>query len=115
MTKVLIAGGGVAGTATALALHRAGIPSAVYEAHPSGGDDAGAFLTVMANGMTALAELGAAQSVVDASFPAAAVALSDAEGRHLGNRPIAGPARTLSRATLYRVLQDLAIARGIPV
>jgi NADPH-dependent 2,4-dienoyl-CoA reductase/sulfur reductase-like enzyme len=30
MGRVLIAGGGVAGTATALALHRAGIESAVY-------------------------------------------------------------------------------------
>jgi 2-polyprenyl-6-methoxyphenol hydroxylase-like FAD-dependent oxidoreductase len=115
LTKVLIAGGGVAGTATALALHRAGIPSVIYEAHPSGGDDAGAFLTVMANGMAALASIDAAESVVDASYPAAAVALSDGEGRHLGNRPIAGPARTLSRAALYRVLQDLAAARGIPV
>ncbi|MFI7541938.1 FAD-dependent monooxygenase [Actinoplanes sp. NPDC049599] len=115
MTKVLIAGGGVAGTATALALHQLGIPAQVYEAHPSGGDDAGAFLTVMANGMAALAAIGAAESVVDASYPAAAVALSDAAGRHLGNRPIPGPARTLRRATLYRVLQDLAVARGIPV
>ena len=115
MTQVLIAGGGVAGTATALALHRAGLTAAVYEAHPYGGDDAGAFLTVMANGMAALAAVGAAESVVDASFPAAAVELSDATGRHLGRRPIEGPARTLSRATLYRVLQELATARGIPV
>lgn len=112
---VLIAGGGVAGTATALALHQAGIPAAVYEAHPSGGDDAGAFLTVMANGMAALASIGAVQSVVDASYPAAAVALFDAGGRRLEQRAIKGPARTLSRATLYRVLQDLAVARGIPV
>jgi 2-polyprenyl-6-methoxyphenol hydroxylase-like FAD-dependent oxidoreductase len=115
MTKVLIVGGGVAGTATALALHRAGIASVVHEAHPSGGDDAGAFLTVMANGMAALASIDAAAAVVAASFPAAAVELADAEGRHLGRRAIEGPARTLSRATLYRVLQELATARGIPV
>ncbi len=115
MTQVLIAGGGVAGTATALALHRAGIPATVYEAHPSGGDDAGAFLTVMANGMAALASIDAAESVVEASFPAAAVDLFDAQGRHLDHRAIEGPARTLSRAALYRVLQDLAVSRGIPV
>jgi 2-polyprenyl-6-methoxyphenol hydroxylase-like FAD-dependent oxidoreductase len=115
MTKVLIVGGGVAGTATALALHRSGIAPVVYEAHPSGGDDAGAFLTVMANGMAALASIDAAESIVEASFPAAAVDLSDADGRHLGRRAIEGPARTLSRATLYRVLQELATARGIPV
>ena len=115
VTKVLIAGGGVAGAATALALHRAGIASVVYEAHESGGDDAGAFLTVMANGMAALNAIGAGTSVVDASFPAAAVELFDAGGHHLRHRAIEGPARTLSRATLYRVLQDLSIARGIPV
>jgi glycine/D-amino acid oxidase-like deaminating enzyme len=50
LSKVIIAGGGVAGTATALALLRAGIEAEVYEAHPSGGADAGAFLTVMRNG-----------------------------------------------------------------
>ncbi|MFD2078655.1 2-polyprenyl-6-methoxyphenol hydroxylase [Actinopolymorpha cephalotaxi] len=115
MTKVLVAGGGVAGCATALALHQAGIPAVVYEAHPSGGDDAGAFLTVMANGMAALEAIGAGRRVVDASYPAGAVELFDAEGRHLRHRAIEGPARTLRRATLYRVLQDLAAARGIRV
>ncbi|GIE54583.1 FAD-dependent oxidoreductase [Amorphoplanes nipponensis] len=115
MTEVLIAGGGVAGAATALALHRAGLAPVVYEAHASGGEDAGAFLTVMANGMAALAEIGAARAVTEASYPAAAVELFDAGGHHLEHRAIAGPARTLSRATLYRVLQDLAAARGIPV
>jgi len=115
MTKVLIAGGGVAGAATALALHQAGIASVVYEAHASGGDDAGAFLTVMANGMAALESIDAGQSVIDASYPAAAVELFSAEGQHLQHREIEGVARTLGRATLYRVLQELAVARGIPV
>ncbi|GAA2755959.1 FAD-dependent monooxygenase [Actinopolymorpha rutila] len=115
MTKVLVVGGGVAGCATALALHQAGIPAVVYEAHPSGGDDAGAFLTVMANGMAALEVIGADRCVVDASYPAGAVELFDAEGRHLRHRAIEGPARTLRRATLYRVLQDFAAARGVRV
>jgi 2-polyprenyl-6-methoxyphenol hydroxylase-like FAD-dependent oxidoreductase len=115
MTRVLIAGGGVAGAATALALHQASIASVVYEAHASGGDDAGAFLTVMANGMAALDLIDAGRSVIDASHPAAAVELFDAEGHHLQHRAIEGVARTLSRATLYSVLQELAVARGIPV
>src|SRR5947208_16646508 len=115
MTKVLIAGGGVAGAATALALHQAGIESVVYEAHASGGDDAGAFLTVMAGGMAALDAIDAGRAVVDASYRAAAVELFDAEGHHLQHRAIEGAARTLGRATLYRVLQELAVGRGIPV
>src|SRR5690242_9140577 len=45
--KVIVAGGGVAGSATALALREAGIEAEVFEAHASGGADAGAFLTVM--------------------------------------------------------------------
>src|SRR4051812_43130504 len=98
MTAVLIAGGGVAGCATALALHRAGIRSEIHEAHSYGGDDAGAFLTVMSNGMAALAAIGADRAVIDASHPAAAVDLFDAQGRHLQHRAIDGPARTLSRA-----------------
>lgn len=113
--KVIVAGGGVAGTVTALALLKVGIEAEVYEAHPSGGADAGAFLTVMRNGMTALAGIGAAEAVEAASFPARAVALLDAQGRRLGHRPIEGPARSLTRAALYRALQELAIARGVGV
>jgi 2-polyprenyl-6-methoxyphenol hydroxylase-like FAD-dependent oxidoreductase len=113
--RVLITGGGVAGTATALALQRAGISSVVYEAHAEGGDDAGAFLTVMANGMAALDAIGAASAVIDASYPAGAVELLDAHGQIVGQRPIEGTARTLTRAALYRVMQGLAVERGIPV
>jgi 2-polyprenyl-6-methoxyphenol hydroxylase-like FAD-dependent oxidoreductase len=113
--KVIVVGGGVAGTATALALLNVGIEAEVYEAHPSGGADGGAFLTMMRNGMAALAAIGAAEAVRAVSFPARAVALSDAQGRRLGHRPIEGPARTLTRAALYRALQELATARGIRV
>jgi 2-polyprenyl-6-methoxyphenol hydroxylase-like FAD-dependent oxidoreductase len=69
----------------------------------------------MANGMAALDAIGAGRAVIDASYPAAAVELFDAGGHHLQHRAIEGTARTLSRATLYRVLQDLAIDHGIPV
>jgi len=51
MTHALVVGGGIAGAATALALGKAGVTSTVYEAYPSGGDDVGAFLMVMHNGM----------------------------------------------------------------
>ncbi|MEV6598668.1 FAD-dependent monooxygenase [Actinoplanes sp. NPDC051346] len=115
VSKVIIAGGGVAGTATALALRKVGIEAEVYEAHASGGAAAGAFLTVMRNGMAALAEIGAAEAVNAVSFPARAVALLNAQGQRLGHRPIEGPARSLTRAALYRALQELATTRGIPV
>ncbi|WP_436536828.1 FAD-dependent monooxygenase [Actinoplanes sp. HUAS TT8] len=115
MMSVVIVGGGVAGAATALALQRAGIAAEIFEAHPSGGEDAGAFLTVMANGMGALGEIGAAEAVAAVSGPARAVSLWDAQGQHLGRRPIEGAARSVTRAALYRALQELAVSRGIPV
>jgi 2-polyprenyl-6-methoxyphenol hydroxylase-like FAD-dependent oxidoreductase len=87
----------------------------IYEAHAAGGDDAGAFLTVMSNGMAALDAIGASQAVIEASYRAGAVDLFDAQGRRLGHRAIEGVARTLTRAALYRVLQGLARERGIPV
>jgi 2-polyprenyl-6-methoxyphenol hydroxylase-like FAD-dependent oxidoreductase len=113
--RVIVVGGGVAGTATALALHRTGIAAEVFEAHVSGGDDAGAFLTVMGNGMAALAEIGADAAVEAVSYPARAVSLWDDRGTQLGRRPIEGAARSMTRAALYRALQELAVARGIPV
>jgi 2-polyprenyl-6-methoxyphenol hydroxylase-like FAD-dependent oxidoreductase len=52
---VLVIGAGIAGTAAAMALQKAGIDSVVYEAHPSGTEDAGTFLTLGSNGIDALA------------------------------------------------------------
>lgn len=112
---VVIVGGGVAGAATALALQGAGVAAEVYEAHPSGGEDAGAFLTVMGNGMAALGKLGATEAVAAVSYPAEAVTLWDARGQQVGRRPIEGAARSMTRAALYRAVQELAVARGVPV
>jgi 2-polyprenyl-6-methoxyphenol hydroxylase-like FAD-dependent oxidoreductase len=119
MTRALIAGAGIAGTATAIALRRAGIDSVVYESHRAGGDDAGAFLTVMNNGMAALRALDVHQPVLDNSFPARSVELFSAAGAHLEHRTIGNGdgdcARTLTRAALYRLLQAAAVQRGIHV
>jgi 2-polyprenyl-6-methoxyphenol hydroxylase-like FAD-dependent oxidoreductase len=115
VTRALIIGAGIAGAATALAMRRVGIDAVVYEAHPTGGDDVGAFLTVMDNGMAALRVIEADRAVVDNSHPAGAVEVFDADGRSLGRRVLGDGPRTLRRSTLYRVLQDLAVARGIPV
>ncbi len=62
-TQVVIAGGGIAGTAAALALHRAGLEVVVCEAHPRTAGDLGAFLTLASNGMRALGQFGAAEAV----------------------------------------------------
>lgn len=115
VTTALIIGGGIAGTATAIALRTVGISSVIYEAYPSGGADAGAFLTVMHNGMAALQEIEAGRAVIDGSYPARGVSLFDAGGGLLEQRSIDPPGRTLTRATLYRVLQAEAVRRGVRI
>ncbi|MFD7668913.1 FAD-dependent monooxygenase [Streptomyces sp. NPDC059788] len=122
MTNALIIGGGIAGAVTAMALQKAGIDAEVFEAYETGADDVGAFLVVFANGMAALRVIGAHGPVVANSFPAERVEFYSGTGKRLGERPLArsadatdvGP-RTLTRATLYRVLHDEARRRGIAV
>jgi len=117
--RVLVAGGGISGTVTAMALKLAGHDPVVFEAYPAGGDDIGAFLTIMHNGMDALRAIGADQPVIDSSFAAYGVELVAPTGETVGRREfdtegLDGP-RTLTRATLYRVLQEEAARRGVPL
>ena len=48
--RVLVIGGGAGGSAAALALHKAGISTSVYEAHPHSTEHYGAYLSVQSNG-----------------------------------------------------------------
>lgn len=117
--RVLVAGGGIAGTVTAMALKLAGHDPVVFEAYPAGGDDIGAFLTIMHNGMDALRAIGVDGPVIEASFAAIGVELVAPNGETVGRREfdteaVDGP-RTLTRTTLYRVLQEEAARRGVPL
>jgi 2-polyprenyl-6-methoxyphenol hydroxylase-like FAD-dependent oxidoreductase len=60
---VAIAGGGIAGCAVALGVHRAGHRAIVLEAHPRQAADVGAFLTIASGGVRALDALGALADV----------------------------------------------------
>ncbi|CRK57859.1 Salicylate hydroxylase [Alloactinosynnema sp. L-07] len=120
MTDALIIGGGIAGAVTAMALKKAGHNPAIYEAYPTGADDIGAFLTIMNNGLDALRAIDAHQPVIDNSFAANEVEFLNGQGTRLGLQPLGGDGdingpRTLTRATLYRILHDEATRRGIPV
>lgn len=121
MTAALIIGAGIAGTVTALALRKAGIDATVYEAHPTGADDVGAFLTMRPNGMDALRVLDADGPVAAAAFPAKQVEQFSGTGKRLGafemprSTTTGNGSWTLTRAGLYRVLQDEAVARGIRI
>jgi 2-polyprenyl-6-methoxyphenol hydroxylase-like FAD-dependent oxidoreductase len=116
--KVLIAGAGIAGPGTAIALCRAGIDSVLYEAYPEDAADAGAFVTIAANGQDALRAIGADGPVLDASFPASRMRIFDPTGTQVADIPLGrdhpGP-RTITRSRLSGVLRQQAAARGVPV
>ncbi|MCK7626529.1 FAD-dependent monooxygenase [Streptomyces sp. RS10V-4] len=121
MTRILVIGGGIAGTATAMALHKAGFDVTAYEAHPDTAEDIGAFLTLASNGMRALAQLGASDAVTSIGFPLPSMRVLDGQGTEVARVPLgeAGNAqlryRCLRRGELNAALQGEAVRRGIRV
>ena len=122
MTKAIVVGGGIAGTLTAIALHRAGLTPVLYEARPAGADEHGAFLTVAVNGLTALRALDLDPAeVLAAGHPTPRLRLANGAGRRLADLPLGGPApdgtttTTIRRADLYAALRAAATGRGIAV
>ncbi|MEF3113616.1 FAD-dependent oxidoreductase [Streptomyces chrestomyceticus] len=121
MERILVVGGGIAGTATALALHKAEFDVVVHEAHPDSAEDIGAFLTLASNGMRALAQLGAADAVTSVGFPLRSLRLLDDRGSEVAHAPM-GEAddallryRCLRRGELNAALQAEAVRRGVPI
>ncbi|MFJ4784991.1 FAD-dependent oxidoreductase [Streptomyces sp. NPDC088794] len=119
--RVLVIGGGIAGTTTALALRKAGLDVVVYEAHPDSAEDIGAFLTLASNGMRALAQLDASAAVGAAGFPLTSMRVLDDSGAQLAQVPL-GEAndpplryRCLRRGELNTALQAEAGRRGIDI
>ncbi|HET8953976.1 MAG TPA: FAD-dependent monooxygenase [Solirubrobacteraceae bacterium] len=116
----LVAGGGIAGAATALALQKAGLEPVVFEARPAS-DGAGAFLTLGSNGLEALRQLGADGFALAAGFPTPSMTLRNGTGKRLGDvpastaRPGGAVSRTLMRAELAGLLLAEAERRGIRV
>jgi 2-polyprenyl-6-methoxyphenol hydroxylase-like FAD-dependent oxidoreductase len=117
----LIAGGGIAGAAAAIALKHVGIEPVIYEARADGPDRAGAFLTIATNGIDALRALGADGPVLERGFATPAIVLRSATGKVLG-RVATGVAlsdgtlsHTLKRSDFYAALTDEAVARGVRI
>ena len=115
----LVVGGGIAGPATAMALQKAGIEATVFEAHPTGADGVGSFLTLAANGIDALRVLGADKPAIAVGFPTPAIRLRNGRGKHLGDTrtgpelPDGTGSHTMKRADLYAVMHDAAASRGV--
>jgi 2-polyprenyl-6-methoxyphenol hydroxylase-like FAD-dependent oxidoreductase len=123
MTKeVAVIGGGIAGTAAAIALHHAGFAPVIHERHERGvADERGAFLTVAVNGLHALRSLGLDPAEVLArGFPTPVMALRGASGRVLAEMSLGQEASgvtttTIRRSDLYAAMLAAAAGLGIPV
>ena len=120
--KAIVAGGGIAGTATALALREAGYQPVIYEAQPRGAVEQGVFVTLAVNGLTALRALGLDPArLLERGFATPRMALRGASGALLAELPLGGPlpdgtvTTTIRRADLYAALRAEAEARGVTV
>jgi 2-polyprenyl-6-methoxyphenol hydroxylase-like FAD-dependent oxidoreductase len=117
----LIAGGGIAGPATAMALQKAGVEATIFESHPPADAEIGSYFTITANGLAALDSVGALELATDAGFPTRRNVLWNHAGRRLatlslGSHVPGSPlARTMKRSRLARALQDEAVRRGIRI
>lgn len=120
MSKVgtaLVIGGGVAGPVTAMALGKAGIDAAVYEAYPTTADGVGGSLAIAPNGLAALRTVGAEDAVLAVARPISRTALAVGTKRFLEQPGLPGlpPLQLAWRADLHRALHDRAVAKGIQI
>jgi 2-polyprenyl-6-methoxyphenol hydroxylase-like FAD-dependent oxidoreductase len=125
----LVVGGGIAGTAVAIALRKAGIDAVVREAYDRSADNVGAFLTLAVNALDALRAIDL--DLGDIGFDTPRITITSGSGRRLGRLPYGttdgpgdgpgkGPgkgmvSRTVKRADLYRFLREQADARGVRI
>ena len=120
-TRVLVIGGGISGSAAALALAKAGFAVTVCEAHPSSAADLGAFLTLASNGMLALAQLDAAEPISEVGFPLTEMRILDQGGAEVASTPLGehqdplAQFRCLRWSELSAALQALVAQREIPL
>ncbi|GAA2774362.1 FAD-dependent oxidoreductase [Saccharopolyspora taberi] len=110
--RIVVIGGGLAGSSAALALHKAGFDVGVHEAHPHAGDDIGAFLTLAANGARALRQIDV---VAEAGFALTGLRLTDSTGSELAKSTLDDGFRCLRRSELCAQLQAELRRRSIPI
>ncbi len=118
---VAIIGAGIAGAGAALALNKAGFDVSVHEAHPRTTDDIGAFLTLADNGMLALGQIGAAETVSATGFALTRMRVTDDEGTEVVETALGGHDdprtryRCLRRTELCAALRTEMDRHEIPV
>ena len=108
---VVIVGGGIGGPALSIALKRAGVASAVYEANDRPRDDGGAFLNLAPNGLSVLRSLGLGRRLDGLGFQNDRLIFHNEAGRALADVPLGGV--TVMRGALSRVIRETAEEAGV--
>ncbi|WP_026877276.1 FAD-dependent monooxygenase [Jiangella gansuensis] len=119
--KILVVGGGIAGSTLAYALHRAGAQAVVAEARPDIGTTGGAFLTLAPNGVNALRSIRLGDVPAAAGgFELSGLDFHNARGRRIAEIPgendqVTYGARSvvMRRANLHTELATRARAAGV--
>ena len=116
--RAVVAGGGVAGSASAIALARIGADVTVYEAYEDPAGPVGSYVSLAVNGLRALDALGCQPAVQAAGFPVARQRMWSGGGKLLGD--VARGRRpedpllsvTIMRADLVTRLRAAALEAG---
>jgi len=119
--RITVIGGGVAGSASAIALARMGAEVTVYEAYEDPAGPVGSFISLAVNGLRALDALGVLKQVQQAGFPVARQRMWSGRGKQLGE--VARNRRpgddllsvTLMRADLVTELRTAALDAGATI
>ncbi|GAA3665099.1 FAD-dependent monooxygenase [Nonomuraea antimicrobica] len=115
----MVIGGGIAGTASAIALHKAGFEAVIYEAYDRPADDVGAFLTLAVNALDALRALDF--DITHLGFETPRITVTSGSGKRIGRLPHGQAlpdgtvSRTVKRAELYRALREQAVRHGVRI
>ncbi|GII31270.1 FAD-dependent oxidoreductase [Planotetraspora mira] len=118
---VIVAGGGVAGAASAIALRRIGAEVTLYEAYADPAGQVGSFLSLAGNGLRGIDALGCLEQVQRAGFAVPAQRMVSGSGRTLGETPrgrMSGDpllSVTLMRGHLVEALRDHAQRAGVRI
>ncbi len=116
--RVTVIGGGVAGSAAAIALRRIGAEVTVYEAYEDPAGPIGSYISLAVNGLRALDALGCLAQVQATGFPVARQRMWSGRGKLLGDvargRRPEDPMHsvTVMRADLVGALRAAALESG---
>src|ERR1700677_4149834 len=116
--QAVVIGGGVAGSASAIALARIGTEVTVYEAYENPAGPVGSYVSLAVNGLRALDALGCLEPVQQAGFPVARQLMWSGRGKLLGDvargrsPDDALHSVTLMRADLVTALREEALRSG---